>query len=174
MRWRAGRDFRPAANSQALSSFTKESHGTAHQHYHTRSNRPAPRVEFYRDGLGLPLYDENTESIAFFQNRGTWLALYPREALAKDVGIDASGQRIFRRHAGPQRTHPGRSGRPARRGRRGRGHPNETGRRHVLGRVLRLLRRPRRLPVGSRLESPLLDRVSGRSGRTIESANQCY
>ena len=48
-------------------------------------------VEFYRDGLGLPLYDENTESIAFFQNRGTWLALYPREALAKDVGIDASG-----------------------------------------------------------------------------------
>ena len=48
-------------------------------------------VEFYRDGLGLPLYDENTESIAFFQNRGTWLALYPREALAKDVGSDATG-----------------------------------------------------------------------------------
>ncbi len=48
-------------------------------------------VEFYRDGLGLPLYDENTESIAFFQNRGTWLALYPREALAADVGIDAQG-----------------------------------------------------------------------------------
>ena len=48
-------------------------------------------VEFYRDGLGLNLYDENTESIAFFQNRGTWLALYPREALAEDVGIDAEG-----------------------------------------------------------------------------------
>ena len=48
-------------------------------------------VEFYRDGLGLNLYDENTESIAFFQNRGTWLALYPKEALAKDVGIDAEG-----------------------------------------------------------------------------------
>ncbi len=32
-------------------------------------------VEFYRDGLGLPLYDENTESIAFFKNRGTWLDL---------------------------------------------------------------------------------------------------
>ena len=48
-------------------------------------------VEFYRDGLGLNLYDENTESIAFFQNRGTWLALYPREALAADVGIDADG-----------------------------------------------------------------------------------
>ncbi len=44
-------------------------------------------VEFYRDGLGLPLFDENTESIAFFQNRGTWLALYPRDALAEDIGI---------------------------------------------------------------------------------------
>jgi catechol 2,3-dioxygenase-like lactoylglutathione lyase family enzyme len=47
----------------------------------------ARSVEFYRDGLGLTLYDENTESIAFFQNRGTWLALYPRSALAADVGI---------------------------------------------------------------------------------------
>ena len=48
-------------------------------------------VEFYRDGLGLPLFDENTESIAFFQNTGTWLALYPRESLAADVGISAEG-----------------------------------------------------------------------------------
>ena len=48
-------------------------------------------VEFYRDGLGLPLYDDNTESIAFFQNRGTWLALYPREALADDIGIPTQG-----------------------------------------------------------------------------------
>ena len=48
-------------------------------------------VKFYRDGLGLPLVDENTESIAFFQNRGTWLALYPREALAADVGIASEG-----------------------------------------------------------------------------------
>ena len=48
-------------------------------------------VEFYRDGLGLPLYDENTESIAFFQNRGTWLALYPRQALAADVGMTMEG-----------------------------------------------------------------------------------
>ena len=46
-------------------------------------------VAFYRDGLGLPLFDENTESIAFFQNKGTWLALYPRAALAADVGWPA-------------------------------------------------------------------------------------
>ena len=48
-------------------------------------------VRFYRDGLGLSLYEENTESIAFFRNRGTWLALYPREALAADVGISTDG-----------------------------------------------------------------------------------
>ena len=48
-------------------------------------------VEFYRDGLGLPLFDEDTESIAFFQNRGTWLALYPRAALTADVGISTQG-----------------------------------------------------------------------------------
>ena len=48
-------------------------------------------VEFYRDGLGLPLFDENTESIAFFQNRGTWLALYPRESLAADAGVATGG-----------------------------------------------------------------------------------
>ncbi|MDE2938778.1 MAG: VOC family protein [Chloroflexota bacterium] len=51
----------------------------------------ARSVEFYRDGLGLVLYDENTESIAFFQNKGTWLALYPRETLAADVGIPTQG-----------------------------------------------------------------------------------
>ena len=48
-------------------------------------------VEFYRDGLGLPLLDENVESIAFFKCRGTWLALYPREALAADAGVPTEG-----------------------------------------------------------------------------------
>ncbi len=48
-------------------------------------------VKFYRDGLGLPLLDENTESIAFFKNRGAWLSLYPRESLAADAGIDTQG-----------------------------------------------------------------------------------
>ena len=51
----------------------------------------ARSVAFYRDGLGLTLFDDNTESIAFFQNKGTWLALYPREALAADVGIATEG-----------------------------------------------------------------------------------
>ena len=39
----------------------------------------------------MPLRDEDTESIAFFQTRGTWLALYPRDALAVDVGISSEG-----------------------------------------------------------------------------------
>ncbi len=51
----------------------------------------ARSVEFYRDGLGLPLHDENTESIAFFRCRGTWLALYPRDALAEDAGVSTVG-----------------------------------------------------------------------------------
>ena len=48
-------------------------------------------VEFYRDGLGLPLLDENVESIAFFKCRGTWLALYPSAALAADAGVPTEG-----------------------------------------------------------------------------------
>ena len=39
----------------------------------------------------MPLCDEDTESIAFFQTRGTWLALYPRDALAVDVSISSEG-----------------------------------------------------------------------------------
>ena len=48
-------------------------------------------VEFYRDGLGLPLHDEDTDHIAFFKTRGTWLSLYPLDALADDVGISVEG-----------------------------------------------------------------------------------
>ena len=48
-------------------------------------------VRFYRDGLGLPLRDDDSESIAFFETSGTWLALYPRDALAVDVGIPPDG-----------------------------------------------------------------------------------
>ena len=41
----------------------------------TLSVTDLPRsVEFYRDGLGLPLIAENTETISLFRIRGTWLA----------------------------------------------------------------------------------------------------
>ena len=46
----------------------------------------ARSVQFYRDGLGLPLREES-DVIAFFETRGTWLALFPREALAADANV---------------------------------------------------------------------------------------
>lgn len=48
-------------------------------------------IRFYRDGLGLPM-QPNGEAIAFFQTRGTVLALYPREALAEDATVPPEGQ----------------------------------------------------------------------------------
>lgn len=49
-------------------------------------------VHFYRDGLGLPTHDYDPEQgIAFFEMEGTWLSLYPRDALAKDAGVPADG-----------------------------------------------------------------------------------
>ena len=42
-------------------------------------------IIFYRDGLGLPPTFKEEEGVAFFQLKGTWLALYPSEELAKDA-----------------------------------------------------------------------------------------
>ncbi|MFQ6026487.1 MAG: VOC family protein [Dehalococcoidia bacterium] len=47
----------------------------------------ARSVQFYREGLGLPEREEGGDEIAFFETRGTWLALFPREALAEDAGV---------------------------------------------------------------------------------------
>lgn len=44
-------------------------------------------TRFYRDGLGLPQYEFEGGGISFFCLEGTWLALFPREELAKDIGI---------------------------------------------------------------------------------------
>lgn len=46
---------------------------------------------FYRDGLGLPQRDEASEGVAFFELSGTWLGLYPREALAEDATVSSEG-----------------------------------------------------------------------------------
>ena len=50
----------------------------------------ARSVAFYRDGLGLPKRD-GPDSIAFFDLKGTWLGLYPRDDLADDVTVPAAG-----------------------------------------------------------------------------------
>lgn len=47
-------------------------------------------IRFYRDGLGLPMR-ESPPGVAFFETRGTWLSLFPREELAKDAGVQADG-----------------------------------------------------------------------------------
>ena len=48
-------------------------------------------IAFYRDGLKLPQRDEGSGNIAFFETPGTWLSLYPRDALAEDVGMAPQG-----------------------------------------------------------------------------------
>ncbi len=47
-------------------------------------------IRFYRDGLGLPQM-ESPPSVAFFTLDGSWLGLYPREALADDATVSAEG-----------------------------------------------------------------------------------
>lgn len=51
----------------------------------------ARAVDFYHDGLGFPLVDEDTDSIAFFDLDGVRLALYPWDALADDATVESDG-----------------------------------------------------------------------------------
>ncbi|KPQ22552.1 MULTISPECIES: VOC family protein [unclassified Halomonas] len=44
-------------------------------------------IRFYRDGLGLPEHATDSEEVAFFKTEGAWLSLFPRKALASDIGI---------------------------------------------------------------------------------------
>lgn len=44
--------------------------------------------DFYHHGLGFPTTRSPDEGIVFFQTQGVCLALYPRDALAEDVGPD--------------------------------------------------------------------------------------
>jgi hypothetical protein len=48
-------------------------------------------TRFYRDGLGLPIRDDKPP-VVYFQLHGTWLALFPREALARYANVPASGE----------------------------------------------------------------------------------
>lgn len=53
-------------------------------------------TKFYQEGLGLPRM-EHPGDISFFSLQGTWLALYPVEELAKDVGtIPSQRDGMFR------------------------------------------------------------------------------
>ena len=53
----------------------------------------ARSLAFYRDGLGLPTEDYDPDGkIVFFKLEGSWLAIFPREELAKDAGVPEGGQ----------------------------------------------------------------------------------
>jgi uncharacterized protein len=47
-------------------------------------------LTFYRDGLGFPTHEYKDDAgIVFFKLEGTWLALYPKDDLIKDLGEGA-------------------------------------------------------------------------------------
>lgn len=50
----------------------------------------ATSVKFYESGLGFPRMDSPPE-VAFFTLNGSWLSLYPRDALAEDATVSAAG-----------------------------------------------------------------------------------
>ncbi|WP_049915260.1 VOC family protein [Haloferax mucosum] len=53
-------------------------------------------IQFYRDGLGLPMRDREPDSdVAFFTLDGTWLSLFPRDLLAEDATINDDGETGF-------------------------------------------------------------------------------
>ncbi len=51
-------------------------------------------VTFYHAGMGLPTNYKEGEGIAFFQLAGTWLALYPSDALAQDACLPPERNRF--------------------------------------------------------------------------------
>lgn len=50
-------------------------------------------IAFY-EALGFPRFPYESEGIAFFQLQGTWLALYPKQALAQDAGLTGESSGI--------------------------------------------------------------------------------
>ena len=53
----------------------------------------ARSLAFYRDGLGLPTHDyKEDQGVVFFAMEGTFLAIFPREELAKDAGLPDDGR----------------------------------------------------------------------------------
>ncbi len=49
-------------------------------------------LKFYRDGLGFKTHNyKEGEDVVFFELEGSWLSLFPREKLAKDVTVSSEG-----------------------------------------------------------------------------------
>ena len=109
---------------------------------------------FY-EALGWETRAEPGADVVFFQAGGLIVSLWDRTKLAEDSGVDDDGR--FGGVTLAQNVVLARRGRPGHQPRRGgRRRYHAPPRRHVLGRLLGLLRRPRRPPLGSRLQ-PALD-----------------
>lgn len=49
-------------------------------------------IAFYRDGLGLPVHNYSPgDDMVMFRLEGTWLGLFPRQALAEDATVPVEG-----------------------------------------------------------------------------------
>lgn len=49
-------------------------------------------VAFYRDGLGFPTHNYTPgDDMVMFRLEGTWLGLFPRDALAEDATVSTEG-----------------------------------------------------------------------------------
>ena len=90
------------------------------------------------------------EGVVFIQLAGQVLALFGLDDLAKDQGVPAASLGQRRPHAGPQLRHRARGRRRLRARPLRRRHRDQAPREGLLGRLLRLLRRPRRPCLGAR------------------------
>jgi catechol 2,3-dioxygenase-like lactoylglutathione lyase family enzyme len=50
-----------------------------------------PRAAKFYKALGFPVHGKDTGDHVMFKMEGTWLALYPRELLAKDAEVSGTG-----------------------------------------------------------------------------------
>lgn len=74
----------------------------------TLGARDLPRmIAFYRDGLGFPTHNYTPgDDMVMFSLEGTWLGLFPRQALAEDAQAPAEGagfQGIVLAHNAPSK-----------------------------------------------------------------------
>lgn len=49
------------------------------------------RARTFYERLGFPVRPESCDKVVFFELNGLWLSLFPRTALAEDIGCDATG-----------------------------------------------------------------------------------
>ncbi len=120
-------------------------------------------VKFYGEGLGFPMM-ETSPGVAFFPLNGTWLSLYPREALAEDARVSPEGSGFesftLAHNVQSEAEVDEAMARAVRAGATAAKQPEKG----VLGRLQRLFQGPGRPSLGSGVQPPFLGRPPGRPG----------